>query len=245
MADMPWSKFFWADWESDQALRLSSLAAQGLWMRMLCVCARSEPFGYLAINDRPLDSSDVARLAGILPDEAGALMDELDRNGVFSRDRKGRIYSRRLVRDRKRSDEGRKHVKKRWEQPPENSAENPEPNRPPTRSPKTQKPEARVQNKGSPPDGFDAFWAECLRKVKKPEAMKAYARAIGRASPETILEGMRRYSAAKRGAELQFIAHPASWLNNDRWQDEEPSQSTQTSEEDDAQLRRWRRIAGR
>ena len=37
------------------------------------------------------------------------LLAELELNGVFSRDRRGRIYSRRMVRDAKRSEEGRKH----------------------------------------------------------------------------------------------------------------------------------------
>ena len=37
------------------------------------------------------------------------LLAELELNGMFSRDRRGRIHSRRMVRDAKRSEEGRKH----------------------------------------------------------------------------------------------------------------------------------------
>lgn len=99
MSDMPWSKFFWSDWESDQGLRLCSLAAQGLWMRMLCVCARHDPKGYLSINGNPLKVDAIARLAGVAETEAETLVAELELNGVFSRNRSGCIYSRRMVRD--------------------------------------------------------------------------------------------------------------------------------------------------
>ncbi len=97
----PWSKFFWSDWEADQGLRLCSLSAQGLWMRMLCVCARHDPKGYLAINGRPLAVNAIARLAGIAETETEILLVELEQNGVFSRNRAGCIYSRRMVRDEK------------------------------------------------------------------------------------------------------------------------------------------------
>lgn len=98
-----WSKFFWADWLSDPALTTCSLAAQGMWMRLLCVAAQATPTGFVVVNGRPLGGTDIARLCGVSETEAGALLDELDRNGVLSRDRKGAIYSRRLVRDAARS----------------------------------------------------------------------------------------------------------------------------------------------
>ena len=107
MSGIVWSKFYWSDWESDPSLRLCSLAAQGLWMRMLCVAAGHDEFGYLGLAGRPLAVSDLARLTGISGTEAGVLVAELESNGVFSRDRQGRIYCRRMVRDAKRSAEAR------------------------------------------------------------------------------------------------------------------------------------------
>ena len=151
----PWSKFFWSDWEADQGLRLCSLAAQGLWMRMLCVCARHEPKGYLAINGNPLVVEDIARLAGVAETEAGILMEELDRNGVFSRNRSGCIYSRRMVRDEKRSKEGRKWKKQGLAQVTETAGEKSGPSRVPARGPSPHIPEARSQkdNIGAPAAG--------------------------------------------------------------------------------------------
>jgi hypothetical protein len=95
----PWSKFFWNDWENDPALRLCSFAAQGFWMRLLCIAAKSNPTGFVAVAGRPCSSTDIARLSGASEQEVESLLGELSRNGVFSRDAKGRIYSRRMVRD--------------------------------------------------------------------------------------------------------------------------------------------------
>ncbi|AZO08710.1 MULTISPECIES: hypothetical protein [unclassified Mesorhizobium] len=103
MSGTIWSKFFWSDWESDPNLRLCSLAAQGLWMRMLCIAAAHEPVGYVAIAGKGLDEASLARLAGCGTGELGALLGELESNRVFSRDRHGRIYSRRLIADARKA----------------------------------------------------------------------------------------------------------------------------------------------
>lgn len=109
MASTAWSKFFWSDWSNDPALRLCSLAAQGLWMRMLCVAAESDPRGFVMVNCSPLDSNDIARLAGETKATVDELLSELERKGVFSRDRKGCIYSRRMVRDEKTARKNQKN----------------------------------------------------------------------------------------------------------------------------------------
>lgn len=111
MTANPWSKFFWNDWENDPALKLCSLAAQGLWMRCLCICAKADPKGYLLAAGRPLGATDLARLTGAPETEVETLLSELSRNGVFSRDRTGRIYSRRLVRDEKKARTARENGK--------------------------------------------------------------------------------------------------------------------------------------
>jgi hypothetical protein len=97
----PWGKFYWSDWAGDERLEQCSLAAQGLWMRMLCIAARADPAGYVTINGVALDAAGIARNVGHPRDEVEALLDELIRWGVYSVDRQGRIYSRRMLRDEK------------------------------------------------------------------------------------------------------------------------------------------------
>ena len=107
-----WGKFHWASWSNDQALRLTSLAAQGLWMRMLCIAAEANPIGYVRVNGRALGVTDIAKLAGVTETECSSLLSELDRNGVFSRDKSGTIYSRRMVRDRMSQKQAEENGKK-------------------------------------------------------------------------------------------------------------------------------------
>jgi hypothetical protein len=99
MSGVLWSKFFWSDHESDPSLRLCSLAAQGLWMRMLCIAAQHDPIGFVCVSGQPLDVTALARMTGSAEAEVAVLMTELSRNGVCSRDRSGRLYSRRMVKD--------------------------------------------------------------------------------------------------------------------------------------------------
>ena len=112
MGAEPWSKFFWSDYEADQGLRVCSLAAQGLWMRMLCVMARATPKGELRIAGEPCSVQDLAIYASASEETVAALLDELRRRGVFSTSRAGVIFSRRMRKDaeisRKRSESGAK-----------------------------------------------------------------------------------------------------------------------------------------
>ena len=105
------SLWFWRDWESDMALKACSLAAQGLWMRMLCIAAQHDPTGYVSVNRVGLDPEGIAKIAGAGVDEVRSLIGELSLNGVFSRDQHGAIYNRRMLRDEKKSATARKNGK--------------------------------------------------------------------------------------------------------------------------------------
>lgn len=146
MAATIWSKFFWSDWANDPALRLCSLAAQGLWMRCLCIAAESDPTGYVSVNGRPLGVTDIARMVGVTETEAASLIADLERNGVFSRDRNGRIYSRRMVRDAKLQEVARKNGRRGGNPSLRKHNENENRDNPPHKGGhNTHKPEARIQ----------------------------------------------------------------------------------------------------
>lgn len=104
----PSVRFFFNDWERDQCLRLCSLAAQGLWMRLLCIAARHKPMGYVAINGRALTAREIGRLVGLSEVEVTPLLDELKENGVYSVDRHKRIYNRRMVKATKSHENGKR-----------------------------------------------------------------------------------------------------------------------------------------
>jgi hypothetical protein len=139
----PWLKFYPRDWRGDQALRVVSIAARGLWIEMLCIMHEASPYGHLILGGRAVSNDVLARVAGLGVDECGALIAELESAGVLSRTRKAVIYSRRMVKDHSRAENGRKSVRKRWGEGAENKQKKEAPNRSPNRKPITQKPEAR------------------------------------------------------------------------------------------------------
>lgn len=106
MSKRRWSKFWWQDYERDPALRLCSLAAQGLWMRLLCLMHEGEPYGHLCVNHRPLHPRHLALMLGVAERQITRLMAELKEAGVFSTTAEGCVYSRRLLRDKAASDQG-------------------------------------------------------------------------------------------------------------------------------------------
>lgn len=66
--------------------------------------------------------------------------------------------------------------------------------------------------------GFDVFWAAYPRKVGKGHAAKAYATALRKTPASELLSAVEAYQFDSRE---RFIPHPATWLNGERWLDEQ------------------------
>lgn len=98
----PSASFYWNDWDNDEALRVCSLAAQGLWMRMLSIAARSPEHGVVQIGNlncsHPDGLTHIAFAVGRPLQEIVPLIDELLSSGAASLDRKKRVFCRRMVR---------------------------------------------------------------------------------------------------------------------------------------------------
>jgi uncharacterized protein YdaU (DUF1376 family) len=71
-------------------------------------------------------------------------------------------------------------------------------------------------------DRFDEFWQSYPRKVAKPTAAKAWAKAVKETEPQTIIDGLQRQAPSMAGKDPQYIPHPATWLNGKRWADAPP-----------------------
>lgn len=239
----PWLKWYPSDWAGDPRLRMCSLAARGLWIEMINLMHEASPYGHLLVSGCAPTDAQLAVLAGGPPDQIPDLLRELETAGVFSRTRKGVIYSRRMTRDEKRSKYGQKTVNKRYEQDTEKPKEKPRPSSPPNRPAST--PESIFQIPGvdtvvSTDIGhFDHFWEAYPRKVKKPDARKAFAKAIRKAPFEEIIHGLEAYIRSKPA--YQDWAHPTSWLNGERWSDGDLADA---SKRRDAGEDRTRRRAG-
>jgi hypothetical protein len=125
------TRWFWSDWMSDPGLRACSYAARGLWQDLLCIAGSNKhEHGFVSLNGRKLSNADIARMTNGTEPEVENLLAELERNGVFSRDRRGIIYCRRMVRAEKSRSNGRqggnpKLLKNKTEQKQVERAPNP------------------------------------------------------------------------------------------------------------------------
>ncbi|OMG79334.1 hypothetical protein [Achromobacter xylosoxidans] len=68
---------------------------------------------------------------------------------------------------------------------------------------------------------FSTFWAQWPRKTAKKAAEQAWAklRAADRRAVLHVLPSHLAFWKAARTA-IEFIPHPATWLNGERWKDE-------------------------
>lgn len=69
---------------------------------------------------------------------------------------------------------------------------------------------------------FEAFWTLYPRRVAKRDAEKAWAKLTSgeRGDALVALVKWRRVWLAR--GDMQFVPHPATWLNGARWEDELP-----------------------
>jgi len=66
---------------------------------------------------------------------------------------------------------------------------------------------------------FAEFWSVYPRKVGKTAAQKAFIKALTIADASVIIEGATRY-ANDPNRSPEFTAHPTTWINQGRWDDD-------------------------
>jgi hypothetical protein len=221
------------DWLRDP-ISGCSLAAQGLWLRMMFVAHDAPTYGHIFASNLLHEKTIVARRCGCSVEEFDELFLELKNAGVpgFEGDV---VISRRMVRDASlratRAKAGRKGGKQNGKQNrskteanseantkqnTENESENEDENN----TPKLNKNEAT---------GFENFWEVVHQKIGKREAESAYAKAVKRLKVEKPDFDPHAYLAIRMKAFAQTPSanptdrtpiHPATWLNQGRYDDD-------------------------
>ena len=222
---MPWLQFFPADWLSDSVAGCS-LAAQGLWLRMLFVAHNSQHYGYLEVDGHPIPDEQLFRRCGCSSvEEYRNLFAELQAAGVPSRTADGVIFSRRMARDQEQRDATAQRVRKHRERLTCNASVTPM-SREEVRS---QKSEIRSQSKSNTresdslpiADGFEKFWTAYPKKVDKPASARAWRKVMKPEEADAILARIELNKIGEwAGKEKRYIPNPATWLNGRRWTDE-------------------------
>lgn len=213
------------DWLRD-AVSGCSLAAQGLWLRMMFFAHDSPKYGQMFARDLLGSKMRIARHCGATIEEFDALFSELLEAGVPEIE--GEIvFSRRMVRDASlravRAKAGSKGGKQ--------TAKQKSSKRSSKRGIKTQaNTEDEDENEDDIENGFEEFWKVVPRKEGKGAAETAYAKAAariaGRSGPggddpdAFLLERMKAFAQTPRGRAGKHCPHPATWLNQARYDDD-------------------------
>lgn len=253
----PAFQFYPGDWLRD-SISGCSIAAQGLWLRIMFIMHDSERYGYLIVNGRPMTGEEIARRCGVSQKEYDRLLQELFHAGVPSFDETGEfIYSRRMVRDFEAREYERTRKAKQREIPsdvPAVSQESPE-NVPSLshssssstsssdlRSSKEKDPSVTLKSDISRKGKIDhkiqalfvqywpSFWSEYPKKKAKKPAEKSFMGALLRGKdPRVILKAVRVQKTWPEWQDPKYIPNAATFLNQDRFEDEQSPSQVQTS----------------
>lgn len=86
----------------------------------------------------------------------------------------------------------------------------------------------REERTPKPPKGaddveeeFEEWWKHVPRKVGKGAARRAFKSARKKADLATLRSAIRSFALSVQHKDAQFICHPSSWLNGERWSDQE------------------------
>lgn len=164
-----WRKWNAKAWLSDTELRLCTVAARGLWIDMLNIMMVSPMCGYLVGSDKKsMPVGDLANIARLPVDETEKLLKELKDRRVYSVDRAGRIFSRRMVREENLEKIGREAAKEGIKNRERNQDGTLRPWRGPGAHPGVQPParEKRIENRkkeGRNGDGPSLFGSQASR----------------------------------------------------------------------------------
>lgn len=101
-----------------------------------------------------------------------------------------------------------------------------------------------------PDEGFAKFWSIYPSKVAKVAAARAWRRLKpGKALQAHLLDALELHKVSDQW-QRGFVPHPATWLNQRRWEDElpvsgggQPAPSRKTDEQLLAEARRLRDVA--
>ena len=205
--NLPAIQLYPGDWVLDP-IAGCSLAAQGLWLRMMFLAHKSDRYGYLELNGSPMPPETIARRCGCASAEYESLLSELIEAGVPSISSTGLVYSRRMVRDANLREKRRKAGSLGGRASPSKHQANIEQN-------------TEVEDEDEVGSLFEEFWQAFPRgrKQSKPRAREAFVNALAKADAPTIIAAAKAYAASDVGRG-QYVKMPSTWLNQECWNDD-------------------------
>ncbi len=207
----PWFRFYHEVLDDPKVQKLPPETFR-IWVNMLCLACRND--GFIP----PL--SDVSFAFRVTPEIAKEFVSNLIELGLLDRSKNGSIRPHQWDSRQFKSDSSTERVKrfrKRFKTVSVTANE-------------TDQRQSRTENTPIVPKGtseytpaFEEFWKAYPRPVGKGAAFKAWTRA--KLNPD-LAQQLHASLTIQRKSEQwtrnngQFIPHPATWLNQRRWEDE-------------------------
>ncbi len=209
------------DWLSEPGLQACSLAAQGLWIRMICYMHKAQIRGTLKANAKQIKARMLARLVGETEEMITRLLAELEDAHIFSRLPDGTIYCRRMYRQAQKEREisrVRSEAGKLGGRPPKSKAESKsKANKATSTSSSTS---TSKHTRAFPNGQFVQIWCNYPRKLGRKAAERHFNTSVKNEQDwkdiNTALENFKADIEAK-GTKEQFIPYGSTFFNN--WRD--------------------------
>jgi hypothetical protein len=185
------------------------------WINMLCIASK---------NGGVLPSvEDMAFALRVSNDVCSSLIDELKTCGLI--DGSKRLVPHGWEKRQYKSDTSTDRVK-RFRERSRNVTETVSETAPDTdtetdtETDKNQKKIPKKRDRSAGSAEFENFWSVYPRKINRAVALKAFEKATRKTEADLIITAVRGYKFAD---DEQFIPHPATWLNQERWIDGTPT----------------------
>lgn len=226
---LPAFQFYPGDWRKDPGVQSLDFHDRGVWFEILCLMHESESRGKLTLNGAPMPESALARLLGLDKQILTTTLTTLLTYGVASTcEETGAIMSRRMVRDeyirQVRAEAGKKGGNPALlkQIPTTQLKQIPTPSSSSSSSVSTSSSKERTPKppKGDVERQAELIYAEYPRKVAKKPAIKAIVQAAKAHGHEFLIERTKAYAIAVDGADHEFLPHPATWFNQERFKDD-------------------------
>ncbi len=246
LRDQPYLPLYVMDFIADEKLANCSAESTGVYIRLMCVMHKMDDYGAVSLKAKEKQNpSNITNFAIKLMRQMPYPQDVIERSLVELIDEGviilegDRLYQKRMVRDgelsKKRAEAGSKGGKGSKNGNPESEPDKQKGSKTPSKIEATSENEIENENedeidtdsvKKEPSlieKRFDEFWASYPRKTGKGAAKKSFLKIAP--SKELFEKMMAALEDAKRCEQWsrdhgQYIPHPATWLNQERWDDD-------------------------
>ncbi len=215
--DLPYMPFYIGDWKKDPGIQALTHEQKWIWFDMCCLMWESKERGYLTINKKPMTNGQLCNALSLDLDKLKFCLTYFKDMDLFSiRESDKAIYSRKMIKMQdiriKRKNAGslggnpsllNEGVNQKDNQNTESENEN-----------------DIITNKHIIKDLFDVFYTLYPRKESKGDALNKWEKVTKFKNPRYIIKCLRVRLSTIKGKEKKFQKLPATWLNQQCWEDE-------------------------